>query len=74
LSNRLHSEGEMDIEAEFVEIGNVKKSGKMMVPGPPADVAKLVAEEIRTIEKVVPEIWLSQVSCLSAPILCLFVF
>jgi hypothetical protein len=42
----------MDIEAEFVEIGNVKKSGEIRVPGPPADVGKLVAsaEEIRTIE------------------------
>ena len=32
------------------EIGYVIKSGKMRAPGPAADVAKSVAEEIRTIE------------------------
>jgi hypothetical protein len=65
LSNRLHSEGEMCFEIDFVEIGYMRKSGKMRAPGPAADVDKLVAEEIRTIELLVPEIWPSQVSCLN---------
>jgi hypothetical protein len=81
LSNRLQSEGEIGFEPELIEIENVEKSRKMRALRTAADVAKLVAEEIRTIVRVVPEIWLSQVLCLSeslrpgpGPILCLFMF
>ena len=50
MSNRLQSDGEIGFEPEIIEIGYVIKLGKMRAPGPAADVAKSVAEEIRTIE------------------------
>jgi hypothetical protein len=40
----------MCFETEIVEIGNMMKSEKIRALGPAADVAKLVAKEIRTIE------------------------
>ena len=48
------------------------KSGKMRAPGSAADVAKSVAEKIRTIEWVVPKIWPSQVSCLYLRGFCVY--
>jgi hypothetical protein len=50
LSNRLQSDGEIGFEPEIMEIGYMMKSEEMRAPGPAADAAKSVAEEIRTIE------------------------
>jgi hypothetical protein len=61
----------MSFEAEIVEIRYMM--GEMRAPGPVADVDKLVAEEIRTIDEWFPRPSSHKFHA-GAPILCLFVF
>ena len=53
----------------------MKKLDKLKPPGPAVDLGESNTEEIETIELLVLEIWLSQISLANnVPILCLFVF
>ena len=53
----------------------MKKLDKLKPPGPAVDLGKSNTKEIETIELLVREIWLSQISpANNVPILCLFVF
>ena len=65
----------MNFDANFWERGCVKKLNKLKPPGPAVDLGESNTEEIETIELLVLEIWLSQISpANNVPILCLFVF
>ena len=67
----------MNFNADFWERGYVKKLDRLKPPGPgpTEDLGELNTEEIETIELLVLEIWLSQISpANNVPILCLFVF
>ena len=58
----MHSEEEVGLDTNFAERGYVKKLKKLMAPGPAANKCESIAKGIRTIEPLVVEIWLSQIS------------
>jgi hypothetical protein len=58
----MHSEEEGDLDANFVKRGYVKKLKKLMVPGPAVNIGESIAKEFGTIEPLVLEIWLPQIS------------
>ena len=58
----MHSEEEGDLDVDFVKRGYVKKLKKVMGPGPAVSVGELIAKNFGTIEPLVLEIWLSQIS------------
>ena len=61
----MHSEEEGDLDVDFVKRGYVKKLKKVMAPGPAVSVGESIAKKFGTIEPLVLEIWLSQISCVN---------
>jgi hypothetical protein len=62
----------MGFEAEFIEIGYIKKSGGMRAPGPAVKIGESIAKEIRTIGLLVLEIWHSQFSPSKLRLFCIY--